>query len=507
MRIRTAANHGYLFLIISMSWFLLTFNLNSKSLWTDEVADIGNSTKDIAVIVEWTNSDIHPPLYYVFSHYWMEVFGKTEHSYRMLSIVFATLSILVTYKIAILLSDRKIALLTVLILSISPLFVLRGSMIKWYSLATFFGLLSIWGFLRVCNDDKKWVWVIYIVASTCMIYTHYILISIIVCQHIYIVVFKKEYNKILPKWYLSQLAIFLLYLPQISVLIGQILSSPNYGSSAPLALGLKGIVVKIAYPLYAFCFGETILPWKFFVTLPASIIYLLLFVKGLKTYFPKREVLIFALLFFCVPIFFLIFVCSTILLSESFHTFPGNLFFLLPVFCFVIASGIYSIEKRTFQIFALGVVVLISGYSLKNYYQGREYINPNYMIPWKQISRDLKSEVSEDDFVIATDESLYYYRGSLPMLLMDETRKTTEIKKYIKKTLPRNIWLQVRDWGDFAGALWVREFRDWLSNNCVLSTGERGYVEEDKATIFFKEKLLKRPVPKYKVMIYKYTKK
>ena len=504
-------SHRYVIVCLAMtmflSSFLLSYNLDSKSLWSDECTDINLSAKSLKDIIEWTDNTPHPSLYYLIRYVWIEIFGKDEVINRIFSIVFASLSILPLYMIAKLLWNKNLGLISAFIYSFSPLFILRGSMIKWYSIATFFGLLSIWAFLMAIRKDKKWIWTIYIISSTIIIYVHYLPFSILLGQNIYILALKNRFKSLFKKWYLSQLIIFVFYLPQVSKLIKHLALAPNYGPPAILAHTLIGNLVKISYPLYAFCFGETILPWNFLITIPSSMIFIYLFIKGSKQFFYKKEDAYFYLSLFCMPFAFLILITYIIFPSESFHNFPGLLIYVLPIFLLIISVGIYSLKKKRNQIMIIVVIILVSGYSLKNYYRKTEYINPNYMIPWKQISRDLKSEVSEDDFVIATDESLYYYRGSLPMLLMDETRKTTEIKKYIKKTLPRNIWLQVRDWGDFAGALWVREFRDWLSNNCVLSTGERGYVEEDKATIFFKEKLLKRPVPKYKVMIYKYTKK
>lgn len=490
-----------------LSAFLLTYDLNSKNLWTDEITSVDISSKNVGAIIEWTAVDVHPPLYYIFLHYWKKVFGETEIVSRTFSTIFAILSVLLVYGIGSLLVNRNFGLLSGFLFSISPLLILRASMIRWYSSATFFGLLSIWAFLKAIKEDKLWMWITYTIASTCLIYIHYLPFSLLAGQNIYILIFRSKYKGILKKWYLSQLCILIFYMPQITTLIKQLLYAPHHGSAAPLAYGLKGAMVKIGYPLYAFCFGETILPWNFLITIPLSILYMFLFINGIWKFFIEKENLIFVLSFFFLPILFLLLITGTIFPSESFHIFPGLLLFVLPIFYLIIARGIYSLRRKDLQIVMLVLIIFTSGYSLKNYYQGKEYINPNYMIPWKQISRDLKSEVSKNDLVIATDIMLYYYRRNLPMLLMDEPFTRNEVEEYIEKNVPEKIWFQIRDSGDYTGSKWKLEFSDWLNKNYGYGIGERGYVEEDKATIFFKEKLLKRPVPKYKIIIYKYTKK
>ncbi|MEF9426632.1 MAG: glycosyltransferase family 39 protein, partial [Candidatus Mariimomonas ferrooxydans] len=122
------------------------------------------------------------------------------------------------FRLGLILIDRNFGLLSGFIFSISPLLILRSSMIKSYSLVTFFGLLSIWLFLKAIRKDRRWMWITYTIASTLLIYTHYLPLCILLGQNIYIQVFRGKYKEVLKKWYLSQLCIFALHLHTTSTI-------------------------------------------------------------------------------------------------------------------------------------------------------------------------------------------------------------------------------------------------------------------------------------------------
>ena len=71
-------------------------------------------------IVSIAAKDVHPPLYYLLLHFWTALFGQTESAARMLSVVFSVLTVFVIYRIALMLFDLRIAILTALLSALAP---------------------------------------------------------------------------------------------------------------------------------------------------------------------------------------------------------------------------------------------------------------------------------------------------------------------------------------------------------------------------------------------------
>ena len=243
------------------------------------------------------------------------------------------------------------------------------------------------------------------------------------------------------------------------------------------------------------------LPWNVVVSLPGCILFAVLFIFGLSGAFLTRDKKAFVLLSLFTPIAFLMLLSLTIFPSEGFHVFPGILLFTLPSFVLIVACGILSVKRARTRALALMLLLLVCSYSLRNYYTGREFINPSYVIPWKTIAQDLSKDVAQCDLVVATDNMLARYSAGLPILSTGELPNIPNVKKRIMDNPPPRLWFEVRDSGNFEGSQWKAEFNEWLTRNYGGVVRQSGYVEEDPWTIFFKEKLLKRPVPRYKVTV------
>ncbi|HHL39866.1 MAG TPA: hypothetical protein ENJ37_05120 [Deltaproteobacteria bacterium] len=484
---------------------LILRDLPARSLWTDEFTSIDVASLPLREIAAWAAGDVHPPLYYVLLHFWRELAGAGETAARIFSVLPAAATVPLVYLSARHVAGWRVGLLTAVMLAVSPLLVLRGGMVRWYTLALALSWASILFFLRAVEGGGLRRWALYAAATTLLIYTHYLPGSIVIGQGLYLLIEHRRDRRLARNFFLALSAVALLYLPQLGVLASQLLYAPHHGSPAPMAYGLKGAVVKAGYTLYAFALGETVLPWDLKVTAAAAAAFAAAALAGLVGAWRVRGVPAFVLCFLIVPLVFLILLTATVFPSESFHLFPGLLLFVLPTFYLTAAIGLTVLPARLSAV-SFAVIVAAWCYSLGNLYAKRGYINPNYVIPWREAAAVLEERVRPGELVIATDRSLYYYRRGVDMVLLDETKRKGAVEETVERSAPPALWLQVRDRGNPEDTRHIETFRRSLSGRYRLASA-LGFVAEDPMTVSFKERLLRRPVPKYKLMIYRYVKK
>ena len=82
-------------------------NQFNASLWGDESWAVTLAVKPINQIISIVARDTSPPLYYLFDHLWMRVFGTSEVSIRTLTFIFFLLTVFLVYLIGKHLWDQK----------------------------------------------------------------------------------------------------------------------------------------------------------------------------------------------------------------------------------------------------------------------------------------------------------------------------------------------------------------------------------------------------------------
>jgi uncharacterized membrane protein len=158
-----------IFLILAASFILRLISIN-QSLWLDEAIG-AEAVRDFSLtglISEFPKFDNHPPLYYLVLKLWTDMFGYSELSLRVPSVVFGAGTAYLTYLIArhILPKQKIFYFLAPLFLATSGLHVYYSQEARMYSMAAFLAALSVYMFLR-----KKWVF--FSVSLTALIFTDY----------------------------------------------------------------------------------------------------------------------------------------------------------------------------------------------------------------------------------------------------------------------------------------------------------------------------------------------
>jgi uncharacterized membrane protein len=127
--------------------FLLRLISLNQSLWLDEAisANVAKNYSYSEIVSKFSPSDFHPPLYYLMLKSWASVFGYSEVSLRMPSVIFSLVTIYVVY----LLAGEGTALLT----GLNPLLIYYSQEARMYSLVTMLLMLAVYFFRK-----KKYGW-------------------------------------------------------------------------------------------------------------------------------------------------------------------------------------------------------------------------------------------------------------------------------------------------------------------------------------------------------------
>lgn len=72
------------------------YALDAQSLWADEGTSLALALRSPAQIVQDTAQDVHPPVYYLFLHAWIALFGDSVIAVRGFSVVCSVLAVLAT---------------------------------------------------------------------------------------------------------------------------------------------------------------------------------------------------------------------------------------------------------------------------------------------------------------------------------------------------------------------------------------------------------------------------
>ena len=117
---------------------------------------VQQGTSVLALIADLAQHDPqHPPLYYVLAKVWVDLWGDSVYALRTLSVLFSGLGLLAMYwfmrELAV---SRRAATLAVLLLCVSPLFILYGQEAREYALWALALLLSSAALLRALRVSQ-----------------------------------------------------------------------------------------------------------------------------------------------------------------------------------------------------------------------------------------------------------------------------------------------------------------------------------------------------------------
>jgi len=400
--IKKKENIGIL-LILALAAFLRLFRLGHQSLWIDEINAVILAGKNIFIIL--FKGDTTPPFIYLVSHFWQKL-GNSDFMVPLPSVLFGILSIWAAYKLAKVLLDRKEAIFTAFLISISLYHIMYSQeAARPYSAFILFSLLSLYYLYQAFNNNQRKYWAGLIIFNTLNLYTHnfsiFVLAEEIIIWTVFIFwsVFKKRYD-----YKLGINKMFKFCLAVIGILVLSLPISIQFLSAARSELAGGRVVLNPIYFKNLLCrygAGNGL----------SFIIYNFFFISGFFSLFrgDKRKEISLLIFWLIFPFFIL----SFMELKHFFHI--RYVIFTYPAYIIIISKGITNFaELKAFRnlkdkILALILIVFISLslIPLWLYYQ-----MPARLADWKGAAEYIYNNAKDGAKVITNavhDNLIIYY--------------------------------------------------------------------------------------------------
>ena len=149
-----------IWLIIFISLGLRLIGVN-QSMWLDEAISANVSQMRWGEIISnFSVTDFHPPVYYLFLNLWTKFFGNGVMGMRLSSVLFSLITIWLVYRIGILVKDKKLGLWAAAITGANPLLVYYSQELRMYSLTVMILMVAVYNWIKIVkNEEKKINWI------------------------------------------------------------------------------------------------------------------------------------------------------------------------------------------------------------------------------------------------------------------------------------------------------------------------------------------------------------
>jgi 4-amino-4-deoxy-L-arabinose transferase-like glycosyltransferase len=371
--------------ILIFSGVLRIINLN-QSVWLDEATTALTTALTLRQFFSgFIVSDFHPPLYYLLIKFWVMIFGSSEVSVRIPSLLFSVGSVYLTYLVAKKLFDEKAGLIAAILIAVNGLSVYYAQEARSYSMTTFLALLMVYFYL-----NKKWL--LFGVALAAAGMTDYVVLFMLPVFWIFAYKEKKL-------WY-SHLFLLTIYL----------IWSPVFVKQLTAGLGVKDVLPGWWSLLGTLTFKNLLLiPVKFITgrvgildnaVITISFFVALLIYLSLIQVKPRVKIL---WAWISLPLIIGILISFKVPTLSYFRY-----LFCLPGFLIMVSGSLSKFKSRNLAAILTLLIIINSFYSL-TYLAGRQYHREN----WRDLVKFVESEKSNQSLTVfrsnANMEAYYYY--------------------------------------------------------------------------------------------------
>jgi len=221
----------FLIAIIVIGAILRLINIGNEPFWGDEAlsTDIVTYFPNVKQLIIYLRLvEVHPPLYYIMLHYWINLFGSSEFSTRIPSYVAGLIVILFTYRLGIILfSKKRVALLATLIVAVLPIQIEFSHVARPYIFVALSGVVASYALWRYLESSKLKYALSYIVALAVGLYFHYsaLFVAIALASYWFIIVFSTHrrdntsVGRQIFNWFIIHAAIFVAFYPWLDTVL------------------------------------------------------------------------------------------------------------------------------------------------------------------------------------------------------------------------------------------------------------------------------------------------
>ncbi len=397
--------------ILLLSCAVRIIGIAKESYWLDEAISVKQAQASSVNLIELVKVEMHMPLYLYLSRGWNDLFGVSEFSLRMLSLIFGVLAVYVIFLLGKRMFNERVGIYSALLLALSPIAIYYSQEARLYTIFMFIVLLSFYMFISYLKYDKFKYLLFYLLVNILMLYTNIFAFVVLGIQALWVLFKNRKYLVSIS------IAIALSILALMPIILNILLNYSNYNYVEKNWMFPS--IDKIWMMLVHYASGILIFFIIMFVVIFGLRIYLKKSKFILKNVFKisgfnvksavnvndKSEISNSLLMLFFWVIVPIIFVWLLFIVQPLFH--ERYLLFTLPAYILLLAFSIsqFKSKYRTGIIF---VLVLFSIYAIFVQYQT---VNKD---DWRTASEFLKNNVKPTDYLLINpyyqqDPLTYYY--------------------------------------------------------------------------------------------------
>lgn len=332
-------------ILVLLNFVVKGWFLSANSLGGDEPFSVYHAQMNLSNIIDILVKGNNPPLYEILLHYWMYLFGISEFSVRMPSLVFSSLTVFIIFITGVRFLNKRVAITTSLIFIFSTFHVAFAHEARVYPLFVMLTVLSMYLFMKLLSQ-REWSTVLFLaIVNLLLVYSHYFGLIVIGVQLLFYLIKRKTYVNLM-KYIAIYFAMFIIgLLPLIRIIILRFFDSSVNGTWLSPPNGLEDIYNML---------------WQFSNAPVVTIVALAIIVTALIKYFvQKRKTYsnwnILIIIWFIVPFIFMFGI------SYLIPMFIGRyLIFVSVAYYFVLAiSADYLIESKKLKLIPSIVIVVL----------------------------------------------------------------------------------------------------------------------------------------------------
>ncbi len=165
--------------------------LGLNSLDFDEGFSAYIARFDPLSIAHYTALDVHPPLYYIFLHYWGVLFGTDVPTLRLLSVAWGGITLLFGFMLVRKAFGKASAWIASLLLAVSPLFFHYSHIMRMYTMALAISVIATYVLLHATQtatkQKQRLLWLLYALLVAAGMWTNYFVALVWVAHFIWLI--------------------------------------------------------------------------------------------------------------------------------------------------------------------------------------------------------------------------------------------------------------------------------------------------------------------------------
>ncbi len=223
----------WLLLFVIANFLLKTFQISSQSLYGDEPYSIFCAQQSINDLIPVFLTDQNPPLHISLLHVWMNHFGITDVSAKMLSVTCSVLASGILFLFANKFIDKTTAIFVSFLFLFSNSQQYFATEVRPYALIQLLCISSFYiYYLLLINPKLKHLFFLFII-NLLLIFTHYLTIFAFVVQFLGILFYFRKNRKTVIYYFISQVMVILVLLPWLKIAFSNIPKNGAFWNTIP----------------------------------------------------------------------------------------------------------------------------------------------------------------------------------------------------------------------------------------------------------------------------------